>query len=120
MDRKQERLLDLHPEGDITTAQFRTKSAELKEARATVENQIEAAWSRLARLEDLKRDKDALISHYTSLVSQGLTDLSPEERNRVYKMMRLRVLADREGALTAEWGCNTLTTHPGSDRTRGR
>ena len=40
MDRKQERLLDLHLEGDITTAQCRAKSAELNEARATVEDQI--------------------------------------------------------------------------------
>ncbi len=50
MDRKRERLLDLHLEGDITTAQFRTKSADLEEARAAVENQIEAARSQLARL----------------------------------------------------------------------
>ena len=32
MDRKQGRLLDLNLEGDITTAQYRAKSAELKEA----------------------------------------------------------------------------------------
>lgn len=120
IDRKQERLLDLHLDGGITTAQFRAKSAELKEARATVESQIEASRSRLARIEDVERDKDALISHYASLMPQGLADLSPEERNRVYKMMRLRVLTDREGKLTAEWGCNVLTTPLGSCRTQGR
>jgi hypothetical protein len=85
IDSKQERLLDLHLEGDITTAQFRAKSAELKEAHATVESQLEAARSRLARLEEIKRDKDALISHYASLMPQGLAELSPEERKRIYK-----------------------------------
>ena len=85
-----------------------------------VESQIEAARSRLARLEEIERDKDALISHYASLMPQGLTDLSSEERNQVYKMMCLCVLADREGRLTAEWGCNVLTTPLGSCRTQGR
>jgi hypothetical protein len=107
-------------DGGITTVQFRAKSAELTEARAAVESQIEAARSRLARLEEIERGKDALISHYASLMPQGLTDLSSEERNRVYKMMRLHVLADREGGLTAEWGCNVLTTPLGKCRIQGR
>jgi hypothetical protein len=29
-------------------------------------------------------------------------------------MMRLRVLADRNGDLTADWGCNDASTPPGS------
>ena len=119
-DVKQERLLDLHLDGAITTERFRVKSAELREARAAAEDQLEAARSRLSRLEDMERGKDALISHYASLVPQGLAELSPDEKNRVYRMMRLRVFADREGVLTADWGCNVLPTPPGSGRTRGR
>lgn len=90
--------------------QFRSKTAELKEARATLESQLEAARSRLARLKDIKQDKDALISHYASLMPQRLTELPPEERNRIYKMMRLSVFADHDGALTADWGCNVSST----------
>ena len=41
---------------------------------------------------------------------RGLAELSPEERNRIYKMMRLRIFADRDGALTADWGCNVSST----------
>ena len=119
-DVRQERLLELHLDGAITSEQFRVKSAELREARAAAEGQLEAARSRLSRLEDMERGKDALISHYASLVPQGLAELSPDEKNRVYRMMRLRVFADREGALTADWGCNVLPTPPGSGRTRGR
>lgn len=73
---KQERLLDLHLDGDITTRQFHTKTAELEGARAAAEDQLEAARSRLARLEDIERGKDALIPHYASLVPQGLAELS--------------------------------------------
>jgi hypothetical protein len=50
--------------------------------------------------------KDALVSHYASLVPQGSVDLPPAERNRVYKTMRLRVFAHRDGTLIADWGCN--------------
>jgi hypothetical protein len=32
--------------------------------------------------------------------------LPPPERNRVHKMMNLRVLAHRDGTLIADWGCN--------------
>ena len=107
---KQERLLDLHLEGDVTTEQFRAKSAELEDARTAAKDQLEAARSCLRRLKDLERSKDALISHYASLVPQGLAELWPEEKNRVYKMMRFHVFAHRDGSLSAEWGCNVLTT----------
>jgi hypothetical protein len=120
IDLKQKRLLDLHLDGDITTEQFRAKSIELEEARSTVEGQLEAARSRFARLKDIERSKDALISHYTSLVPQELTELSPEEKNQIYKIMRLHVLAQRDGALIADWGCNVWPLPPGDCRTVGR
>jgi hypothetical protein len=120
LDLKRERLLDLHLNGDITTEQFRVKSAELEEARLAANGQLEAARSRLARLKDLERSKEALISHYASLVPQALTELSSEEKNQTYKLMRLHVLAQRDGTLTADWACNILPQPPGSCRTPGR
>jgi site-specific DNA recombinase len=104
IDGKCERLLDLRLEGDITSEQFRAKSAGLKEARAAAEDQLEAIRSRLSHLKDIERSKDALVSHYASLVPHGLAGLSPAERNRVYKTMRLRVFAHRDGTLIADWG----------------
>ena len=120
IDLKQKRLLDLHLDGDITAEQFRAKSAELEVARAAAEGQLEAARSRLARLKDIEQSKDALISHYVSLVPQKLDELSSEEKNQIYKMMHLRVLAQRDGTLIADWGCNVLPQPPGSCRTPGR
>ena len=117
---KQERLLDLHLGGDITTEQFRAKSAELEEARAAAEGQLEAARSRLVRLKDIERSKEALISHYASFVPQALSELSSEEKNQIYKMMHLQILAQRDGTLIADWGCNVLPQPPGSCRTLGR
>ena len=120
IDLKQERLLDLHLDGDITTEQFRAKSAGLEEARVAVEGQLEASRARLARLEDIERNKEALIAHYASLVPQAMKELSSAEKNQIYKMMRLHVLAQRDGTLIADWGCNVLPLPAGSCRTRGR
>ena len=106
--------------GTITTEQFRVKSAELEETRLAANGQLEAARSRLARLKDLERSKEALISHYASLVPQALTELSSEEKNQTYKLMRLHVLAQRDGTLTADWGHNILPQPPGNCRTPGR
>ena len=66
------------------------------------------------RLKDIERSKDALISHYASLVPQALSELSSEEKNRIYKMMHLQILAQRDGTLIADWGCNVLPQPPGS------
>ena len=118
--RKEERLLDLRLEGDITAEQFRAKSATLQEAREAATAGLEAARARRARREDFERDKEALIEYHTRLVPDDLDNLTSEQRSDLYRMMRLRLQA-RDGALViAEWGCNALTTLPDSGHTRGR
>jgi hypothetical protein len=74
----------------------------LREARVAAEAQLEAARSRLSRLKDIERGKHALVSHYASLVPQGLAELFSSERNQVYKTMRLRIFARRDCTLIAD------------------
>jgi hypothetical protein len=80
IDVKQERLLDMHLERDITTEQFRAKRSELEVARVAAEEQLEVVRSRLARLKDIEQSREELISHYASLVPQALSELSSEEK----------------------------------------
>ena len=120
IDLKQERLLDLRLDGDITSEQFRARCAELKDARVATQDQLEASRSRLSWLKDLERSKDALVSHYASLVPVGLEGLSPADKNKVYEMMHLRVFAHPDDTLIADWGCNVSPLPPGGSRTRGR
>ncbi len=120
IDRKQERLLNLHLEGDITTATFRAKSAELREVRQGAQKELEACRQARSRVEDIERSKEALVAHYASLVPQGLAELSSKEKNQIYKMMRLKVLAHRDDTLIADWVCNASSRLPGSGRTPGR
>jgi hypothetical protein len=120
IDLKQERLLDLRLDGDITPEQFRARSAELKDARVAAQDQLEASRSRLSRLKDLERGKDTLISHYASLVPVGLDELPPADKSKVYEMMHLRVFAHPDDTLIAEWGCNISPLPLDSSRTRDR
>jgi len=48
IDLRQERLLDLRLDGDITPEQFRARSTELKGACAAAQDQLEATRSRLS------------------------------------------------------------------------
>jgi hypothetical protein len=114
IDVKQERLLDLRLDGDITPKQFRARSADLKDARVAAQDQLEASRSHQSRLKDLERGKDALVSHYASLVPVGLDELFPADKNRLYEMMHLRVFAHPDDTLIAEWGCNVSPLPPGS------
>jgi hypothetical protein len=42
-------------------------------------------------LQHLEHDRDALVKSYAGAVGEALEGLSPEERHRVYKLLRLEV-----------------------------
>lgn len=113
IERKEERLLDLCLEGDITAEQFCAKSTAFQENR-------EAARLRLSRREDFERDKEALLEYHARLVPEDLDRLAFEQRHTLYRMMRLNVLAHDGELIAVDWGCNASSTLPGSFRTRGR
>jgi len=54
-------------------------------------------------VEALERDRDALLESYAGMVPKGLEAFGPEERRRVYKLLRLNVFADAHANLTAMW-----------------
>ena len=120
VERKEERLLDLRLEGNISTEQFHAKRAALQEAKEIAKTGLEARRSRRSRLEDFERDKEALLEYYARLVPEDLDGLTPQQRRALYRMMRLTVYASPDGSLIAEWGCNALPTPPGSSRIPGR
>ncbi|HEV2743969.1 MAG TPA: hypothetical protein VGV91_12495, partial [Rubrobacter sp.] len=69
----------------------RERLAELGEARGDAERALGAARRRADQLERLERDRAALMREYAGAVPEALSDLPPEERHRVYRMMRLEV-----------------------------
>jgi site-specific DNA recombinase len=123
---KEERLLDLYLEGKLEADRYGVRVSQLKQARKTVEEELSRIRDRASHIERLERDRDALLGHYSRLTTDYLDKLEPEERNRVYKMLDLTVLAQANGNLEVKWALggdpcrDNATTLPGSFRTRGR
>jgi hypothetical protein len=70
---------------------------ELEETRKLAETELENLAARRNRVEELEQDRDDLLSYLTSVVPEGLKELTGEERNRVYRMLRLEVRPSPEG-----------------------
>ncbi len=96
-DRKRSGFQDMAAEGLITLEELRAKLAGLEETRVAAEAEIGHLRGRLRRVGELESDRDALLDGYAGLVPEQLEDLGPEERRRIYAMLRLRVVVDLDG-----------------------
>jgi hypothetical protein len=96
-ERKRSAYQDQQAEGLITLDELRTKLAALEETREVARRELAALKEHRERIEDLERDADALLEHYASMVPEALDNLTPEERHRVYKMLRLHVIMYSDG-----------------------
>jgi site-specific DNA recombinase len=81
----------LAAKGHMTEQELGVALEELDETRETAERELEAARARGEALKRLERDRDALMESYAGMVSETLEDLAPEERHRIYKLLRLGV-----------------------------
>ena len=81
----------LAAKGHMTDEELTATLSELDEVRETAERELESARAREEALDRLKRDKDTLMESYAGIVREALEDLAPEERYRLYKLLRLGV-----------------------------
>jgi hypothetical protein len=51
------------------------------------------------RLEEIERDRVAVLDHYAALAPEALDFLTSEERHQLYKMLRLRADASQDGSV---------------------
>ncbi len=114
IERKEERLLDLRLEGDITAEQFRAKSPALQENREAAKAGLEAVRLRRPRREDFERDKAALLEYHARLVPEDLDCLASQQRHTLYRIMRLNVLAHDGELIAVDWDCNASSRLPDS------
>ncbi|MDQ3284826.1 MAG: hypothetical protein M3P92_03805, partial [Actinomycetota bacterium] len=88
---------DMVAEGLITFDELRAKLADLQKVREAAEQELENLRSRKERLEELEKDRDALLGSWAELVPASLEALSGLERNKVYRMLKLLVTPAPEG-----------------------
>jgi hypothetical protein len=95
------RYQELAAKGLMTLEELGMRLEELEITRRNATHELDAIRQRCERLKELERDKDTLLESYAGAVSGALESLEPEERHRVYEMLRLRVVAHLDGTLEA-------------------
>jgi chromosome segregation ATPase len=96
--RKRARAQDLALDGLYTREELRAKLSELDEARVAIEKELEAHAHRNERIKALKQDRDATLAAFAGSIPDYLERLSSEERNQVYKLLRLRMDVNSEAS----------------------
>ena len=86
---KRARAQNLALDGLLTREELRAKLSELDEAKEAVEKELAAYTQRAERLKTLEQDRDATLAAFVESV--------PEERHRIYKMLRLRINVEGDG-----------------------
>jgi hypothetical protein len=99
LDQERRGYLRLAAKGRLADEELDDLLAELEDARETAEKELRAVRARREVLENLERDRDALLESYASMTPAALDALSPEERHQVYKVLRLTVKISPDGSL---------------------
>ena len=100
-DRKRARYQEMAAADLITFDELRLRLAKLDETREMAERELRTLRDRQEYINELEKDRDALLDSLTEVAPDALDSLSPEERHRVYKMLRLKVIANHDGSLEA-------------------
>jgi site-specific DNA recombinase len=83
--------------GLMTLEELGSMLKDLEETRILAEAELASTAVRRARMETLERDRDELLGYMSAAVPEGLESLTGEERNRLYRMLRLQVTPSSEG-----------------------
>jgi hypothetical protein len=108
-DRKRSGFQDMAAEGLITFEELREKLAGLEEGRKVAEEELKALEAKRSRLEQLEHDKEKVLEAYAAMAPEGLNALTSEERQRLYKILRLEVLIPECGPVEASFGASADT-----------
>jgi DNA repair exonuclease SbcCD nuclease subunit len=85
----------------MTIEELGVRLKELETTCSTVSDELDAIRQRAERLEGLEQDRDALMEFYAGALPEELERLKPEERHRVYGMLRLEVSTRPDRTLEA-------------------
>jgi hypothetical protein len=85
--------LRLAAKGHMRDEELDNALAELEETRVVAERELAALENRRELIEQLEQDKDDLLASLEGAVPEALDTLPPESRNRIYRMLSLKVEA---------------------------
>ena len=91
MDQERRGYLKLAATGRMSDEDLDEALMELEDARKSAQRELEALKHHRERKEELERDKEALLEYYEGVAPGALDLLTPEERYRFYRLVRLQV-----------------------------
>jgi hypothetical protein len=88
---------DQQAAGLMTLEELSSKLSDLEDMHLNSERELAALRNSQARVEELELDRDTLLETLAGQMPESLESLSAEERNTVYRMLRLEVTPTPEG-----------------------
>jgi len=88
---------DQQAAGLMTLDELADKLEELEGVKALAQTELANLSERRRRVDELREDKDALLTFRSEAVIQGIEDLSPEQKSEVYRLLKLEVTPTPEG-----------------------
>ncbi|MDQ4000568.1 MAG: recombinase family protein [Actinomycetota bacterium] len=113
-------FLRLAAKGRITDEELDVELAQLEESRKTAERELAILKHDQEQIEQLERDKDAILRQYADVTPEALDALASEERHQFYRMLRLKTTAHVDGPIEVELAGDAVSVADvsGSETTR--
>jgi site-specific DNA recombinase len=114
VESKRSRFQDMAAEDYITFDELGAKLSDLEKIRTTAVEKLEAIRNCQERIEEMEKDRDAILESYALRAPEALDELAPEERHQVYRMLRLRAAVKIGGTLEVSgmFGKGSGICHP--------
>jgi site-specific DNA recombinase len=88
---------DQQAAGFMTLEELGSKLKELEGTHKLAQAELVVLEMREERVKELKKDRDALLESWAGILPEALEGLTGEERNKIYRMLRLEVTPTPEG-----------------------
>ncbi len=89
--------LDQQAAGLMTLDELGSKLKELEDSRQAALSELAGLEAQEERVKELEEDRDALLEAWIGALPDAVDTLSGEERNKVYRLLRLEVTPVAEG-----------------------
>ena len=99
VDSERRSYIKLAARGTITDLELDEALGDLEETRATAERELAALRNQQEALKALELDRDVLLERYAAIAPEALDSLIPEERHRLYKLLRITVIVQPDTTL---------------------
>jgi chromosome segregation ATPase len=94
---KRARFQHLYAEGVIGIDDLRARLSELDAIHSQTSRRMDELEAHRKRLKTLEHDKEEVLASYATLTRKRLEELSPEDRNGLYRRLNLSVRVPRGG-----------------------